>query len=88
MRLSTEALASLDVPKPEYDRSRITTGIVHMGVGGFHRAHQAMYVDRLMAEGEGLEWGVLGVGVLEHDRRMKEALRLPTSDAMNRVSTA
>ena len=74
MKLSTEALTSLDVPKPEYDRGRITTGVVHIGVGGFHRAHQAMYHDRLMTEGEGLEWGICGVGVLEGDRRMKEAL--------------
>ena len=36
---------------PAYDRSAITTGIVHIGVGGFHRAHQAMYIDRLMREG-------------------------------------
>ena len=38
---------------PAYDRSAITTGIVHIGVGGFHRAHQAMYIDRLMREGLG-----------------------------------
>lgn len=39
------------VPVPTYDRSQITTGVVHFGVGGFHRAHQAMYLDRLMNEG-------------------------------------
>src|SRR3954447_8679493 len=74
VRLSTDALPSLDVPVPEYDRSAIVTGIVHIGVGGFHRAHQAAYLDALMREGEALDWGISGVGVLPADRRMKEAL--------------
>ena len=51
-----------------------TTGIVHFGVGGFHRAHQAMYHDRLMNEGKALDWGICGVGVMPGDRRMKDAL--------------
>jgi mannitol 2-dehydrogenase len=62
------------VPTPAYDRSRVTTGVVHFGVGGFHRAHQAMYHDRLMNEGKALDWGICGVGVMPADRRMKEAL--------------
>ncbi|HWM11168.1 MAG TPA: mannitol dehydrogenase family protein [Solirubrobacteraceae bacterium] len=68
------ALASSTVPGPAYDRSRVTTGVVHFGVGGFHRAHQAMYHDRLMNDGKALDWGVCGVGVMPADRRMKEAL--------------
>lgn len=74
--LRPESLASLAsvLPVPSYDRSRIVPGIVHIGVGGFHRAHQAMYVDRLMNEGKASEWGICGVGVLPADRRMKEAL--------------
>ena len=51
-----------------------TTGVVHFGVGGFHRAHQAAYHDRLMNEGKALDWGICGVGVMPADRRMKEAL--------------
>ena len=74
VKLTREALASLDVPVPEYDRSAVSVGIVHIGVGGFHRAHQAVYVDQLMHEGEALEWGICGVGVLPGDRRMREAL--------------
>jgi mannitol 2-dehydrogenase len=62
------------VPTPAYDRSRVTTGVVHFGVGGFHRAHQAMYHDRLMNRGEALDWGICGVGVMPGDRRMQEAL--------------
>jgi mannitol 2-dehydrogenase len=62
------------IPSPTYDRGRVTTGVVHFGVGGFHRAHQAMYHDRLMNRGEALDWGICGVGVMPADRRMKEAL--------------
>jgi mannitol 2-dehydrogenase len=62
------------LPVPGYDRARLTTGVVHVGVGGFHRAHQAMYLDRLMNEGMALDWGICGVGVLAADRTMKEAL--------------
>jgi mannitol 2-dehydrogenase len=62
------------VPTPAYDRSRLNVGIVHFGVGGFHRAHQAMYVDRLLNAGEAFDWAICGVGVLEADRAMQEAL--------------
>jgi mannitol 2-dehydrogenase len=74
--LGPETLSSTAdaVPRPVYDRSRVTTGVVHFGVGGFHRAHQAMYHDRLMNEGKALDWGICGVGVMPADRRMKEAL--------------
>ncbi|HEY3688972.1 MAG TPA: mannitol dehydrogenase family protein [Pseudonocardiaceae bacterium] len=49
-------------------------GIVHFGVGGFHRSHQAMYLDRLMRDGKALDWGICGVGVLPSDRRMKDVM--------------
>jgi mannitol 2-dehydrogenase len=68
------ALASSAVPGPAYDRSRVTAGVVHFGVGGFHRAHQAMYHDRLMNAGKALDWGICGVGVMPADRRMQAAL--------------
>ncbi|WP_018155198.1 mannitol dehydrogenase family protein [Demetria terragena] len=74
--LSNKALGDLpgNVQQPAYDRSAVTAGIVHFGVGGFHRAHQAMYVDALMNEGEGLDWGIVGVGVLPHDERIVDTL--------------
>jgi mannitol 2-dehydrogenase len=62
------------LPLPEYDRGLVRVGVVHVGVGGFHRAHQAMYLDRLMNEGVGLDWGICGVGIMPADRRMKEVL--------------
>src|SRR4051794_5329517 len=80
--LSESALSSLgsEVSVPSYDRSRVRSGIVHFGVGGFHRAHQAMYLDRLMEAGPNnengaLEWGICGVGVLPGDVRMRDALK-------------
>ncbi|WP_205876058.1 mannitol dehydrogenase family protein [Mycobacterium camsae] len=75
MKLNARNLHSLQIPTPDYDRSRIKTGIVHFGVGGFHRAHQAMYVDRLLSQGIARRWGICGVGVLPRDRRMRDALR-------------
>jgi len=62
------------VQLPNYDRSMVTTGIVHFGVGGFHRAHQAMVIDELMNEGKALDWGICGVGVLPVDVRMKQVM--------------
>jgi mannitol 2-dehydrogenase len=76
-QLNASTLGSLDsrVTVPAYDRGRVTGGIVHFGVGGFHRAHQAMYVDTLMNAGEALDWGITGVGLLPGDRRMRDALK-------------
>src|SRR5580693_8802856 len=62
------------LPVPAYDRDLVTPGVVHFGVGGFHRAHQAMYHDRLMNEGTALDWGICGVGVMPADRAMQQAL--------------
>ena len=74
--LSARSLPSLapSVSTPSYDRSRVRAGIVHLGVGGFHRSHQAMYLDRLMERGQALDWGICGVGVLPADQRMQEVM--------------
>lgn len=61
-----------DVTRPVYDRSALAVGIVHIGVGGFHRAHMAMALDALMSEGLATDWAICGVGLLEGDRHMKE----------------
>ena len=78
-KLSEDHLASLSVPVPGYDRSAVTAGIVHFGVGGFHRAHQAMYLDRLMEQGLAEEWGICGVGVMASDARMRDVMRAQDS---------
>ena len=62
------------VAVPRYDRAALRTGIVHLGVGGFHRAHQARYLDELMNDGQALDWALCGVGVLPSDLRMRDAL--------------
>ena len=74
--LCTSALATLDesIRMPRYDRDAVTPGIVHFGVGGFHRAHQAVVVDDLLAAGE-TSWGICGVGLLPADAAMRDALR-------------
>ena len=64
-----------DVARPGYDRDDVTTGVVHFGVGGFHRAHQALFHDRLMSEGKALDWGICGVGVMPADERMRDVMR-------------
>jgi len=47
---------------------------VHIGVGGFHRSHQAMYIDTLMNRGAAMDWGICGVGVQPSNTRMRDAL--------------
>ena len=74
MKLHNTTLAQIPIDKPSYDRDEISVGIVHFGVGGFHRAHQAMYIDRLLEMGLAKEWGICGVGVLPADRRMADVM--------------
>jgi mannitol 2-dehydrogenase len=59
---ATVAALPLHVSVPEYDRRALTRSVVHIGVGGFHRAHQAVYFDDLATQGE-TGWGVVGVGL-------------------------
>ncbi len=76
MQLCQDTLSDLPggVAGPAYDRTAVTPGIVHFGVGGFHRAHEAMYVDALMNEGRALDWGIVGVGTMPQDARMRDVL--------------
>jgi Mannitol dehydrogenase Rossmann domain len=75
-RLSAATLPTLrpDIDLPRYDRAQVQVGIVHFGVGGFHRAHQATYLHRLMQHGEALDYGICGVGLLPGDARMRDVL--------------
>src|SRR3954469_1249862 len=57
---------------PTYDRRSLTRSVVHIGVGGFHRAHQAVYFDELAQRGISTDWGVVGVGL--RNRQIKDAL--------------
>ena len=81
MKLSTIALndAGLGmmpraVSVPNYDRSKMRAGIVHIGVGNFHRAHLAWYLHRLMQQGQAMDWAIIGAGVCDADRVMRAKL--------------
>jgi mannitol 2-dehydrogenase len=63
------------LPAPSYDRAAVRPGIVHFGVGGFHRAHQAFYLDQLMGQGLAMDFGIVGVGLLPADQALGRALK-------------
>ena len=75
-KLSDAILVGLpdEIKRPSYDRSKITPGIVHIGLGNFHRAHQSWYLHRLMQQGEALDWGIIGAGVRPADEKQRQAL--------------
>ena len=77
MKLNTHNLNHLapEVILPGYALSDTRQGIAHIGVGGFHRAHQAYYTDALMNTGAGLDWAICGVGLRAEDRRARDDLR-------------
>ncbi len=58
------------MPVPNYNREANKTGIVHIGVGGFHRAHQASYLHQLRQLGEASDWGICGIGLREADAKL------------------
>jgi mannitol 2-dehydrogenase len=63
-----------DVLRPTYDRSTLTAGIVHIGLGNFHRGHQAWYLHRLMQDGAAHDWAIIGAGVRQYDAVMRDRL--------------
>ncbi len=67
-RLSSATLGRLPaaVGRPGYDRGAVATGIVHLGIGAFHRAHMAAYTDAVLAEGDP-RWGILGASLRSPD---------------------
>jgi mannitol 2-dehydrogenase len=68
------ALLGIEVLIPSYDRHQVVPHTVHIGVGSFHRAHQALYLDDLLAMPDTERWGECGLGVLASDVRMRDAL--------------
>ena len=73
-QLSQETLHLLpaDIEVPSYDRSMTNHGVVHIGVGAFHRAHQAAYLDDCLSAGEN-DWGIVGISL--RNKRTREALK-------------
>ena len=76
IKLNNKNLSLLpdEVIKPGYDRSKIKTGIVHIGVGGFHRSHQAFYTDEFLKLTGETSWGICGISLLDKDLDMYNAL--------------
>jgi len=77
MKLNEQNLHRLapEVQLPAYSLSDTRQGIAHIGVGGFHRAHQAYYTDALMNTGQALDWAICGVGLRAEDRRARDDLK-------------
>ncbi|SON58109.1 Mannitol 2-dehydrogenase [Hartmannibacter diazotrophicus] len=75
-RLSASTLGRLPpgIKVPSYDRGSLKAGILHVGIGNFHRAHQAVYLDDLFNMGESLDFALLGAGVRAGDEAMRVAL--------------
>jgi len=76
MKLNRQNLHQLakHIQLPTYDPATRAHGIVHIGVGGFHRAHQAFYTDALMNTGEAEQWAICGAGLRSEDRKVRDAL--------------
>ena len=68
-------LINSSVLKPNYDRSNLSAGILHIGVGNFHRAHLSWYTHCLMQKDRAHNWAIIGSGVTEYDIQMREKLK-------------
>ncbi|HLW90510.1 MAG TPA: mannitol dehydrogenase family protein [Roseiarcus sp.] len=77
VKLSNAALTDLnrEIAIPKYDRSGLSAGIVHFGVGNFHRAHQAVYLDDLFGAGRDHDYAIVGAGVRDADAVVREKLK-------------
>lgn len=76
MKLSRRTLGDLpeNVQRPSYECAELSAGIVHIGLGNFHRAHQAWYLHRLMQQGIALDWAIIGAGVRAGDAAQRDRL--------------
>lgn len=81
MALNQAALGHLPagVDGPAYARGEVARSIVHIGVGGFFRSHQAVYLDQLLHLPGHAQWGYCGVGLLPHDAAIRDAMRAQDS---------
>lgn len=76
MKLSNANVNNLpsEVSRPSYDRTKLSAGIVHIGLGNFHRAHQSWYLHRLFEKGLSQDWAIVGAGVREFDAVQREKI--------------
>src|SRR3954451_9558335 len=80
LRESTLATLPSNVATPSYDRTQVKRGIAHFGVGNFHRAHQAFYIDRCLALPDQEDWGIVGIGLFGGERGRQKAEQFLTQD--------
>ncbi len=75
--LNNEMLAVLKgkLVVPNFDRKTLSSSIVHIGVGNFHRAHQTYFLQRLIEKTQDPRWGIYGVGVLDQDKTLSQSLQ-------------
>lgn len=86
--LSESLLAALPhgVAAPAYRRSAVRAGIAHLSVGNFHRAHQAWYIDRLLAEPSQQGWGICGIGLLDTPAERAKAAAMAGQNGLYTLS--
>lgn len=77
LALSLAALADLDpaIARPAYDRADLSAGIVHIGLGNFHRAHMGVYLDDLFNQGKSHDWAIVGAGIKDFDAQRRDLLK-------------
>ncbi|APY01054.1 mannitol dehydrogenase family protein [Lacinutrix venerupis] len=77
LKLNTKNLSAISerIAVPKYNRETIKTGIVHVGIGGFHRAHEAFYTDQLLQDENIKDWGICGVALLDFDTKIYNTLK-------------
>ena len=75
MKLNKTTISKIrtQIPVPSYNRQSLKTGIIHIGVGGFHRSHQAYYIHQLLEKYS--DWAICGVGLREADRNIGNILK-------------
>lgn len=74
LSLSTLHDLPANVARPSYRREDLSAGIVHFGIGNFHRAHQALYLDGLFNAGRDRDWAIVGAGVMPADGKAREIM--------------
>jgi mannitol 2-dehydrogenase len=73
--LESLCAANSAIAKPKYERSKITAGIVHIGVGNFHRAHQCVFADDVLSLLGHETWGYKGIGLMPFDSKMQAVMK-------------
>jgi mannitol-1-phosphate/altronate dehydrogenase len=85
---STLAILPSNVATPLYDRTHLRCGIAHFGVGNFHRAHQAVYIDRCLALPGQQDWGIVGIGLAGGERGRRKADQFRSQDCLYSLTVA